>query len=183
MCHGERVIYFLHQHSHLSFTHIMPEPKMKKPVARKSPLKSANAPEPTGPIAGPTCGHSSCGVACKVRYVGSTSHMRDHFVMHAARGVTHVWSAAVVTGLAVVLTGTVAFTAVQAKEGQRQALVRREMATRADLHMLNERLGVMERLLQQARQVCGNAVDSSSTPDAPNEAPKDEVKKPVKTER
>ena len=91
--------------------------------------------------------------------------MRDHFVMHAARGVTHVWSAAVVTGLAVVLTGTVAFTAVQAKEGQMQALARREMATRSDLQMLNERLAGMEKLLQDARSACGTALDvTTSTP-------------------
>lgn len=52
---------------------------------------------------------------CKVRFVGPTSSMRDHHIMHAARGVTNVWTAAIVAGLAVVLTGAIAYTAVEAR--------------------------------------------------------------------
>ena len=63
----------------------------------------------------PACGHSACGEDCKVRYVGPVSHVRDHHILHAARGMTHVWPAAIVAGLAVVLTGTLAFTAAQAR--------------------------------------------------------------------
>ncbi len=53
-----------------------------------------------------------------VRYVGATSHISHHHIMHAARGVTHIWSAVIIAGLAVVLTGAVAFATAnaQAKE-------------------------------------------------------------------
>lgn len=140
----------------------MSEPKMKRPVARKS-AKAGNAPEPTGPMMNSSCGHSSCGMTCKVRYVGNTSHMRDHFIMHAARGATHIWSASVVTGLAIVLTGTIAYSAVQAKDGQVQAMARREAVTRGDLKAVNERLANMEKILKDARDLCSKAEANGST--------------------
>lgn len=63
-----------------------------------------------------TCGHSACtGGKCNVRYVGPVSHIRDHHVVHAARHASHVWSAAIVAGLAVVLTGALGYAAIGAE--------------------------------------------------------------------
>lgn len=94
----------------------MVEAKTKK-VTSRSRRKAANSPVPSGPIheMGGPCGHSGCRATCKVRFVGPTSSMRDHHIMHAARGVTNVWTAAIVAGLAVVLTGAIAYTAVEAR--------------------------------------------------------------------
>jgi hypothetical protein len=64
---------------------------------------------------GSVCGHSGCDDMCKVRYAGPTSHPRDHRMHEIASGVKHVWTASVVAGLAVVLTGVIAFNAVQAE--------------------------------------------------------------------
>jgi hypothetical protein len=89
----------------------------RKSIRRVRPM--ANAPEPEGPLGGmsnsPSCGHGGCGVECNVRYCGPTSHMRDHHIMHAAKGASQVWMAAIVAGLAVVLTGAVAFSSVEAQ--------------------------------------------------------------------
>jgi len=88
---------------------------MANTKAKKSGRKAANTPAPCGP--GSTCGHSGCeGGTCSVRYVGPTSHPRDHHVQEAAQGARHVWTAAIVAGLAVVLTGTVAYTSAQAQD-------------------------------------------------------------------
>src|SRR5260221_14336156 len=96
----------------------MVEAKTKK-VTSRSRRKAANSPIPSGPMSdmgGGTCGHSGCsGGTCKVRFVGPTSSMRAHPIMHAAHGASQVWTAAIVAGLAVVLTGAIAYTAVQAQ--------------------------------------------------------------------
>lgn len=89
----------------------MGETKAKSSARR--PKKDANSPVPSG-VGGSMCGHSACNTVCRVRYAGPTTHMRDHHIVHAARGVAHVWSAAIVAGLAVVLTGAIAYTAVDA---------------------------------------------------------------------
>lgn len=62
--------------------------------------------------------------------------MRDHHILHAARGMTHVWSAAVISGLAVVITGVIAYQSVQA----------RETATRVPARPSTEYVKIMERL-------------------------------------
>jgi hypothetical protein len=63
-----------------------------------------------------TCGHMACtGGKCNVRYVGPVSHIRDHHVVHAARHASHIWSAAIVAGLAVVLTGALGYAAIGAE--------------------------------------------------------------------
>jgi sensor domain CHASE-containing protein len=41
--------------------------------------------------------------------------LRDHHILHAAHGTAHVWPAAIVAGLAVVVTVTLAFAAAQAR--------------------------------------------------------------------
>jgi hypothetical protein len=85
--------------------------KAKKPSRRKA----GNSPIPSGPV----CGHSGCGGNCNVRYAGATTHVRDHYIHQAAQGVKHVWMAAVVAGFAVVVTGSIAYTAAQAETAPR----------------------------------------------------------------
>lgn len=56
--------------------------------------------------------------------------MHNHHIVHAARGASHVWAAAIVAGLAVVLTGSIAFSAVQAQEEQRDPTLLMMLALR-----------------------------------------------------
>ncbi|MEO5927827.1 MAG: hypothetical protein ABIO72_03845 [Patescibacteria group bacterium] len=140
----------------------MEELKPKKTVARRRRvMKAANAPEPTGPVGGsmpdeptdPQCGHSDCtGGACNVHYVGPTSHMRDHHIVHAARGISHVWSAAIITGLAVVITGTVAFSSVQAKT--MTPPLSTDAGLVSELRALSMRLDRMEGQLKVMGETC-----------------------------
>ena len=79
-------------------------------------MAAASSPTPDAMGAFNACGHEGCHEGgCKVRYVGPVSHLRDHHALHAARGVVHVWTAAIVSGLAVVITGFLAYGAVQAR--------------------------------------------------------------------
>lgn len=94
--------------------------KPKKGVRRVA--KAAGSPIPCGPTGGAmddapsACGHSACtGGVCNVRYVGPTTPLRDHHIVHAARQASHVWSAAIVTGLAIVLTGALGYAAIGAE--------------------------------------------------------------------
>ena len=91
----------------------MGTPKTKT-TTRRSPSK-ASAPIPRGPVGGSTCGHDGCERTCRVRYAGPTSPIHNEHIIHAARGASQVWTAAIVAGLAVVLTGAIAFSAVQAE--------------------------------------------------------------------
>lgn len=124
----------------------MAEAKTKRNPARAK--KAASSPIPTGPTGGAiasggsTCGHSGCDTSCKVRYVGPVSNIRDHHIVHAARGVAHVWTAAIVAGLAVVLTGAIAYTAVQAESpnGSNGSVLR-------ELARINARLNVIEQTI------------------------------------
>lgn len=78
--------------------------------------KAGNSPAPTAIGA---CGHSHCGDVCRVRYIGPVTSIRDHHIMHVARGVSHIWTAVIIAGLAVVLTGAVAYSAANASEQQK----------------------------------------------------------------
>lgn len=111
---------------------------------------SSSAPEGLGSFS--VCGHSGCNRSCNVRYVGPVSHIRDHHVLHAARGVTHVWSAAVVSGLAVVLTGAIAYSGVEARTAKVNENMLRASATREDMVRIMNRLEVLEK---QIRISCG----------------------------
>ncbi len=101
----------------------------KRPVRRK---KAGSSPIPAGPTGGSTCGHSGCKATCRVRYCGPTSPMHNHYIVHAARGVAHVWTAAIVSGLAVVLTAAIAFTAVNAQEQTNDPTLLTLLALEAD---------------------------------------------------
>jgi hypothetical protein len=98
----------------------MPEPKTKKPAAKRAPRAkvAAKATAANTPIPCSRCGSSSCtgecGVARSVSYLGPTSHPSHHHARIAAEGQKHAWAAAVIAGLAVVITISVAYSAVQA---------------------------------------------------------------------
>lgn len=125
--------------------------KTKRPVRRTSKVMSS--PVPTGPVGGTvigggtTCGHSGCETSCQVRYVGPVSSIRDHHIIHAARGVTHVWAAAIVAGLAVVLTGAIAYTAVQADTDYTHATD--QISLQRQLSQINARLDRIERVVNR----------------------------------
>lgn len=148
----------------------------RKSIRRVRPM--ANAPEPEGPLGGmsnsPSCGHGGCGVECNVRYCGPTSHMRDHHIMHAAKGASQVWMAAIVAGLAVVLTGAVAFSSVEAqvKAGATNA---RPVPSTSSLEMrldkISAKLDQMERKIDgiaervSGGRPAGNALQGGSLPE------------------
>jgi len=73
--------------------------------------------------------------------------MRDHHIVHAARGISQVWTAAIVAGLAVVLTGAIAWSAVDAQvrttTDPTQALIRESFTA------LNRRMDSLEGMLRQ----------------------------------
>ncbi len=127
----------------------MAESKTKRPAPRRV-RKDAGSPMPVGPTGGmdtssPTCGHDGCGPMCRVRYVGPTSHINDHHIIHAARGVANVWVAAIVAGLAVVLTGAIAYTSVQAAPASpTQTLI----SVSKDIQSINKRLDKIEASLK-----------------------------------
>ncbi len=110
--------------------------------------KAANSPAP-GP-----CGHSHCGDTCRVRYIGAVSSIRDHHIMHVARGVSHVWTAAIIAGLAVVLTGAVAYSAANASSEERDD-IRSAKSTEViveQMQRMNDRMSVLEEQLRAASE-------------------------------
>ena len=127
----------------------MPVIKMKTPVRRMR--KAISSPVPEGPVGGmgmnedPTCGHSTCGRTCNVRHAGPTSPIRDHHIAHIARGVSNVWTASIVAGLAVVLTGAIAYSAVQAAPIERTDSV--QLTTASGFAKLNARLDALNSRL------------------------------------
>jgi hypothetical protein len=129
----------------------MPETKTKK-VTKKRVVKAANTPIPCEP--GSTCGHSGCKETCNVRYSGPTTGLRDHHAAVAANGVQHVWTAAIIAGLAVVLTGAIAYSAVQANEPIN------------DLNstVINQRLDRIERAIKQIQTQNANTVAGAVIP-------------------
>ena len=125
----------------------MPTAKPKRKTTRKSTSrtrKAASSPIPCGPGG---CGHEgTCGPdGCNVRYVGPVSHLRDHHAWHAARGSTHVWAAAVTTGVALVLTAAIAYTTIDAKNVARAESSDEQVATTEDVERIIQRLDKLER--------------------------------------
>lgn len=118
----------------------MPEEGASLPEGGASPMEGGM---------GSTCGHSSCGRTCNVRYVGAVSHIRDHHAMHAARGVAHIWTASIVTGFAIVLTGVIALNSVQA-----ETRAPRAAANPVDMGQVMQRLDRLERMVAQTRDAC-----------------------------
>lgn len=142
--------------------------KIKRPARRRSVASKgasdASSPPPEGPGSlGAACGHDGCGLACSVRYIGPTSSMRDHHALHAARGVTHVWAAAIVTSLAVVVTGAVAMSSVEAKASAESLRLRQQAPGQSDWARVTERLAQVERALSEVKQVCGDRAQQETT--------------------
>lgn len=82
----------------------------------------------------------------KVHYVGPTTHINDHHLIHAARGISNVWTAAVVAGLGVVLTATFAYSSVRIQEAKAAASISEPV--KADLRALSDRISTMERKME-----------------------------------
>jgi hypothetical protein len=124
------------------------ETKTKKATSRKSRVaKSANSPEPIAPSAEPLCR--------AVRYCGPTSHPSHHHAMIAADGAKHIWAAPIIASLAIILTASIAYTAVQAESKQASALHETEL--RGDyvrgIRDINKRLDTIEQAIQALQQV------------------------------
>lgn len=135
--------------------------RAKRPAPRRRSVAMEDASSPAPTDIGPVCGHDSMscsGGTCGVRYVGPTTHIRDHHAVHAARGVSHVWTAAIVSGFAVVLTGAIAFTAVNAQVEAAAA----KPAPAADAVMAS-RLDRLERLVLETRDACKTAAKATGT--------------------
>ena len=105
------------------------------------------------------CGHSACGSNCNVHYVGATSSISDHNLHRAAHAGKHIWPAAIVTGLAVVLTGTLAYTSVQAGS---TSTVDSPPATQADVDLLVQHLNTVEAQLKDLKAACASTTASTS---------------------
>lgn len=125
----------------------MSEVVKKKTVRR---VKAAS-PMPSGAGSAP-CGHEgNCtAMGCRVRYVGPVSHMTDHHAFVAARASSHIWMAAVVTSLALVVTGAVAFNSASAEQSKRAQILSQQNANRDDISKLQEQLNRIERNTKQS---------------------------------
>ncbi len=101
---------------------------------------------------GPGCGHECVG-SCQVRHVGPTSHLRDHHVRHAAKSVSHTWMAAIVTGVAIVLTGALALGDVQASDANKDTEYANQSLAE-EVRRLSHRVEDMESALLEYANSC-----------------------------
>lgn len=148
----------------------------KKPIRRRS-VKAAASPIPCGP--GSTCGHDGCsGSTCRVRYVGPVSSIGDHHAFHAARGSTHIWAAALITSLALVVTGAVAFQSVEAAQTKKTEALAKQAATRADVAELKE---LMRRIDGKLDKVLGSKENPSPEVMMQKVMPKEGAAIPINT--
>lgn len=109
------------------------------------------------------CGHSACDTNCNVHYVGPTSSLADHHTHLAAHSGKHVWAAAIVSGLAVVLTGTVAYSSVQASPTSTSMV---PSVSQMETDRLVERLTALELQLRDVQTACAAGGDNQ-LPKAP----------------
>jgi len=138
-----------------------------KPHASRTRAKTANSPEPVQfnePSISALCGHSHCQDRCRVRYIGPTSHIRDHHILHTARGVAHVWTAAIIAGLAIVITGAIAFSAVNA-QNQNQDVQRTAKST----EQIIDKIDTLEyRMAALEKSQDAQAIQTPPTPVMPD---------------
>jgi hypothetical protein len=80
--------------------------------------------------------------------------MRDHHAVVAANGVQHVWTAAIIAGLAVVLTGAIAYSAVQADTPLNDV----------SSTVINQRLDRIERAIKEFQNQYANTVQGAVIP-------------------
>jgi len=136
----------------------------KKRVIKKG-AKAANSPSPSSKSKCGPCGHSHCDNRCRVRYIGPTTHVRDHHILHAARGISHVWPAVIIAGLAIVLTGAIAYHTANAQN----QLVEENLVQNSTEQILNKldsletRIDVMERDIEGLFRAQSK---NSATPDS-----------------
>lgn len=129
-------------------------------------MKAGASPIPVG-VGGSVCGHSKCGVACNVRYVGHTSRIVDHHTFHMARAVANIWAAAIVVGLAVVLTGAVAYTSIEAKSISEQK--REQKMSDGDWTRVSVRLEQMQKELMGVKALCASRAVNETVVNVPAE--------------
>lgn len=103
---------------------------------------------------GSVCGHEGCDTICNVRYVGAVSQITDHHIIKASHASSHIWAAAVISGLAVVLTGAIAYTSVQAESSSSQTAMQASSATHDDINVLLDRLVQLQDEVEQTRKAC-----------------------------
>ena len=118
--------------------------------------------------AGADCGHSGSGCAggvCQVHYVGPTSQISDHHTLRAAHASSHIWAAAIVSGLAVVLTGVVAYSSVEASTAQHEVVA--QDANRSDMDQMFERINSLEAAIQSMKESCAAANPTNKLPVVP----------------
>jgi hypothetical protein len=124
----------------------MEQTKTKKAAPRKSRAsKAANSPAPiSSPAALP---------APTVRYCGPTSHPSHHDAKVAADGTKHIWAAPIIAGLAIILTASIAYSAVQAESKQMNTI--KETELRGDyvrgIRDINQRLDQLEQTVNSLK--------------------------------
>jgi hypothetical protein len=113
-----------------------------------------------------------------VRYVGPVSSIGDHHAFHAARGSTHIWAAALITSLALVVTGAVAFQSVEAAQTKKTEALAKQAATRADVAELKE---LMRRIDGKLDKVLGSKENPSPEVMMQKVMPKEGAAIPINT--
>lgn len=154
----------------------MPDELRKRPLTRRRAITASAPAEGGAPVAesvGSRCGHDGCSESprCNVRYVGPMSSVQAHHALHAARGAAHIWTASIITGFAVVLTGVVAFQSAQAK-GVPAADARSQVSA-AQIAQLNQRLERIERAIRETKMACEE--DGEESVDADGSAAREPV--------
>ena len=81
-----------------------------------------------------------------VRYCGPTSSIHHHHLQKAASGVNHVWTAVIVAGLSVVVTGAIVFGTSDLETARASQSTG---STTLQLRELNQRLIQLEIKLQK----------------------------------
>jgi hypothetical protein len=127
---------------------------MKTPKRRTTRHRTAESTSPTPEMMEEAvCGHSSCGSSCRVHYAGPTSSIADHHAYHAAHAHNHVWAAAIISGLAVVLTGAIAYSSVEAKTTRDASMA--QLTVDTQLTQVMQRLDQLEIKLNEVKATCG----------------------------
>ncbi len=136
--------------------------KVRKTPSRKKPMMDAHSSGADMPMSS-TCGHSGCSSRCEVRYVGPTSPISAHHALHASRGIAHVWSASIISGLAVVLTGVIAYSSIQGG-AQAAAYVSpaAQPATRGDVTTLSQQIQQLQQEVLDLKAICSHTTTTTN---------------------
>lgn len=136
----------------------------RRTVRRRAPAAMDVSVSSTPEEMSSVCGHSTCGESCNVHYVGPTSQVTDHHVYRAAHSASHVWAAAIISGLAVVLTGAVAYSSVEASSAS--STNDTPAIVQSEVDRLVERLNTVELQLRDVQTACA-AGGQNELPTAP----------------